>query len=112
MTDRQPTLLAQLRIVLHQRGYSVDAQHTCVDWVRRYILFHHKRHPATLGRDHVTAFLRWLEVNRLAGPAQLDQALASLLFLYWHVLGNELPRRCVGVSSSRGIRACAVPFAR
>jgi integron integrase len=59
--------------------------------VRRFILFHHKRHPAELGGPEVTAFLNWLAQARQVSASTQTQALSALLFLYRHVLGIDLP---------------------
>src|SRR5262245_8585706 len=62
-----------------------------VFWIRRYILFHDKRHPAALGAEEVTRFLSHLTEHRRGSASTQNQALSALLFLYRHVLGAELP---------------------
>jgi integron integrase len=62
-----------------------------VGWIRRYILFHQKRHPAELGPAEVTRFLSHLAVDGQVAASTQNQALSALLFLYKHVLGVELP---------------------
>jgi integron integrase len=62
-----------------------------VAWVRRYILFHDKRHPAEMGAPEVTRFLTWLAVSRNVAASTQNQALSALLFLYQVVLGQDLP---------------------
>jgi integron integrase len=62
-----------------------------VHWVRRYVVFHGKRHPRELGADHLTAFLSSLANDRDVAPATQNQALAALLFLYKEVLGMDVP---------------------
>jgi integron integrase len=59
-------------------------------WVRRYILFHFKCHPAELGAEAVSAFLAHLAVEDRVAAATQNQALAALLFLYRNVLGIDL----------------------
>jgi site-specific recombinase XerD len=59
--------------------------------VRRFILFHGKRHPRTMGKPEVEAFLTHLAVQRKVSPSTQNQALAAILFLYLKVLGIELP---------------------
>jgi integron integrase len=73
------------------RHYSRRTEVTYLDWIRRYIVFHGKRHPRELNEEHVTAFLTSLAVDRHVAAATQNQALASLLFLYKQVLGIELP---------------------
>src|SRR5207245_7069290 len=56
----------------------------------RYILFHHKRHPATMGAPEISQFLSWLAVQRRVSASTQNQALSALLFLYWHVLAIDV----------------------
>lgn len=62
-----------------------------VHWVKRYVLFHGKRHPADLGPEEVRAFLSHLATAAKVAASTQNQALAALLFLYRHVLDIELP---------------------
>lgn len=59
-------------------------------WIRRYILFHRKRHPDHMGAAEVAAFLSSLAVDHDVSASTQNQALSALLFLYRHVLGREL----------------------
>lgn len=86
-----PRLLHQLRDRIRFRHYSRHTEDAYVHWVRRYVLFHGKRHPRDLSAEHVTAFLSALANDRKVSPATQNQALAALLFLYKDVLGIELP---------------------
>jgi len=63
-----------------------------VDWVRRYVLFHGRQHPAELGPEDVRAFLNHLTVDRSVAAATQNQTLGALMFLYEHVLGRALER--------------------
>ncbi|WP_290730086.1 integron integrase [Aquabacterium sp.] len=62
-----------------------------VDWVRRFILFHEKRHPKDMGPNEVAKFLSDLAVTRHVSASTQNQAKAAILFVYRHVLGIELP---------------------
>jgi integron integrase len=62
-----------------------------VGWIRRYILFHRKRHPAEMGAGEVTQFLTALAVERKVAASTQNQALGALLFLYREVLEQDLP---------------------
>jgi integron integrase len=62
-----------------------------VHWIKRFIYFSDKRHPATLGATEVTAFLNHLARERNVAAATQNQALSALLFLYKEVLGQALP---------------------
>ena len=62
-----------------------------MEWIKRYILFHDKRHPKHMGADEVEAFLSSLATERNVAASTQNQALAAILFLYREVLGVELP---------------------
>jgi integron integrase len=62
-----------------------------VGWIRRFILFHNKRHPSAMGAEEVNAFLTHLAVEKDVAASTQGQALSALLFLYKHVLGDALP---------------------
>ena len=84
-------LLDQVRDVLRSRHYSIRTEKAYVDWIRRYIFFHGKRHPRDLGAPQLEEFLTALAVERHVAASTQNQALAALLFLYRDVLGMELP---------------------
>jgi len=83
--------LDQLREAIRMRHLSLRTEDAYVDWVRRFILFHGKRHPAELGASEVSAFLAHLAVERHVSASTQNQAKAALLFLYKRFLGRELP---------------------
>ncbi|MBK9090678.1 MAG: phage integrase N-terminal SAM-like domain-containing protein [Holophagales bacterium] len=76
---------------LRAKHYSLRTERAYVDWARRYILFHGKRHPSELGSDHVNRFLTHLAVHGKVAASTQNQALAGLLFLYGEVLKMPLP---------------------
>src|SRR2546423_13149844 len=86
----KPKLLEQVRQLLRARRYSLRTEEAYVGWIRRYILFHSKRHPAELGEPEISAFLSDLAVKGSVAPSTQNQALSALLFLYKEVLGREL----------------------
>ena len=90
-TPRPPKLLERLRVHLRTRHYSLRTEAAYVDWVRRFILFHDKRHPQDMGPAEVEAFLSHLAVDRQVAASTQNQALSALLFLYREVLNVELP---------------------
>jgi integron integrase len=87
----RPRLLDQVREALRLRHYSRRTERAYVGWIRRYILFHGKRHPCQMGGDEVTRFLSALAVDRKVSASTQNQALAALLFLYGEVLQVRLP---------------------
>jgi integrase len=86
---KPPRLLEQVRQSLRARHYSPRTEKAYVAWIRRFILFHGKRHPETMGGVEVGAFLSSLAETKVSSSTQ-NQALAALLFLYQQVLGREL----------------------
>jgi integron integrase len=88
---RPPKLLRQMRDCIRARHYSPRTESAYLDWGRRYILFHGKRHPRELGASEIQAFLTHLAVERNVAAATQNQARSALLFLYREVLGIELP---------------------
>ncbi len=88
---RPPSLLNQLRQAIRVRHYSRRTEVAYVRWVRRYVLFHDKRHPADLGGEEVSRFLSWLAEERRVSASTQTQALSALLFLYRHVLRLDVP---------------------
>jgi len=84
-------LIDRLREEVRSRHYSLQTEKAYWYWIRYFILFHKKRHPAGMGAAEVTAFLSWLATERKVAAATQNQALSALLFLYKHVLGQTLP---------------------
>lgn len=87
----KPKLLDQLRAAIRRRHYSLRTERAYSDWVRRFILFHGKRHPEEMGAAEVGAFLDDLAVQREVSASTQNQALSALLFLYREVLKIDLP---------------------
>ncbi|MBI1878596.1 MAG: integron integrase [Chloroflexi bacterium] len=90
MTPPPPKLLEQVRYTLRAKHYSIRTEETYLNWIKRFILFHHKQHPQTLNSPEIEAFLTYLAVQGKVAAATQDQALAALLFLYREVLRQEL----------------------
>lgn len=86
----KPKLLDQVRDVIRRKHFSLRTEQAYTDWIRRFILFHRKRHPLEMGEVEVTEFLTHLaRVNNVAAATQ-NQALSALLFLYKEVLQREI----------------------
>jgi integron integrase len=83
-------LLDQVADALRVRHYSPKTVDAYVHWVRRFILFNERRHPAELGKDEVARFLSHLAIGAKVSASTQNQALSALLFLYAEVLGSEL----------------------
>ncbi|HEX9373011.1 MAG TPA: integron integrase [Roseiflexaceae bacterium] len=90
MSTNPPRLLDHVRAVLRRKHYSIRTEEAYVGWIRRFILFHGKRHPQDLGLPEVEAFLTDLAVNQGVAASTQNQALSALLFLYAEVLRQPL----------------------
>ncbi len=85
-----PKLLDRVRWHLRVKHYSVRTEQAYVDWIRRFILFHGKRHPQDMAEEEISAFLTHLAVQRHVAASTQNQALCALLFLYTQVLEQKL----------------------
>ena len=90
MEQRPRKLLDQVRDTIRTKHYSIRTEQAYVDWIRRYILFHNKRHPNEMGSREIETFLTHLAVERNVAASTQNQALSALLFLYRHVLKKDL----------------------
>lgn len=70
--------------------YSPKTEISYVSWVKRFILFHNKKHPQDMGKLEIEAFLTYLAVNKKVSPTTQNQAFHAILFLYEHVLNISL----------------------
>lgn len=86
-----PKLLDRVRQRMRVGHYSLRTEKTYVAWIRRYILFHDKRHPEEMGKDEVEAFLTHLAVEGQVAVSTQNQALNAILYLYRQVLDIDLP---------------------
>jgi integron integrase len=86
----KPKLLDQVRQALRARHYSRRTEDAYVAWIKRFILFHNKRHPAEMGEPEINAYLTHLALKEHVSSSTQNQALSALLFLYRYVLGREL----------------------
>ena len=69
-----------MRAAIRVRQYSMSTERVYITWVRRFILFHGKRHPAEMGKPEVEAFLSYLAVTRRVSPSTQNQALQAIFF--------------------------------
>jgi integron integrase len=86
----KPKLLDQVRDVIRRRHYSIRTEKAYIDWIRRFILYHNKRHPSEMAEEEVAEFLTHLARDRDVAPSTQNQALSALLFLYKEVLKHEI----------------------
>lgn len=83
-------LLEQLSDALRLKHYSHRTEETYLEWVRRYILFHNKRHPKDMGASDIQAFLIYLATELKLAASTQNQALSAILFLYREILHIEI----------------------
>jgi len=86
----KPRLLDQVQRALRVRHYSLRTEESYTQWVKRFILFHNKRHPLEMGKPEVEAFLSYLATDKNVAASTQNQALSAILFLYKQVLNIEI----------------------
>lgn len=90
-TTQKPRLLDQVRAVARARHLSHKTEDVYHNFIKRFILFHNKRHPNEMGAEEITAYLTHLAVNEKVSASTQNQAFYALLFLYRDVLKIGLP---------------------
>jgi len=83
-------LLGRVREAIRVRHYSRRTEEAYTHWIRRYIVFHGKKHPAVMGTNEISAFLTWLAVQQHVSASTQNQALSALLFLYREILRIDI----------------------
>jgi hypothetical protein len=68
-------LLDQVREKIRIKHYSIRTEQAYLDWIKRFILFHGKRHPENMGNAEVEQFLTHLAVERNVAASTQNQAL-------------------------------------
>ena len=86
----KPRLLDQVRGAIRTLHYSRRTEKAYIGWIRRYIFFHKKRHPAEMGEKEISAYLTYLATTRKVSASTQTQALSAILFLYRRVLEKDL----------------------
>lgn len=102
MADKPKKLLDRVRDKLRLKNDSYATEKTYVGWIRRYILFHQKRHPAEMGKAEIEAFLTHLAVEGNVAPSTQNQALHALccssIGMCWSSRLQAMSRRCARVN--------------
>jgi integron integrase len=101
-------LLDTVRDVLRLHHYSYRTEESYVQWIRRFILFHNKRHPREMGAEEIQRFLTMLATRGKVAASTQNQALSAILFLYKKVLGVDLPWMEDIVRAKRPVRVPVV----
>jgi integron integrase len=106
MSKRPRKLLDQVRDTIRLKHYSIRTEEAYVRWIKRYILYHGKRHPRDMGTPEIEAFLTHLAVDQKVAASTQNQALNAILFLYREVLKQDLEGR---INATRAKRPKRLP---
>lgn len=107
--DQPPVkLLDKVRHRIRLKGYSIRTEKTYVEWIRRFIVFHNKRHPKEMGRIEIESFLTHLVMQHNVAPATQNQAFNAILFLYVQVLEMDMPDNIQSMRSKKPVRVPTV----
>ena len=90
---KKPRLLDQVRDRIRSKHYSIRTEESYIGWIKRFIFFHDKKHPQSMGSMEVEAFLTHLAVDWNVSASTQNQALSSLVFLYRDILDIELSKQ-------------------
>ena len=90
MQPKKKKLLDQVRDKVRLKHYSLKTERAYTGWIKRYIIYHNKRHPITMGKNEIESFLSWLAADQGVSPTTQNQAFSALLFLYREVLGVDV----------------------
>ena len=83
-------LLDQVRHVIRKKHYSIRTEQAYTNWIKRFILFHGKRHPKDMGETEISKYISYLAVKRNVSASTQNQALNAIVFLYKQILNREL----------------------
>ena len=89
-SKKQPKLLDQVRIILRLKGRELSTEKAYFNWIKRFILFHNKRHPKDMGEQEINEFLAHLVIKNNVSASTQNQALCAIVFLYKHVLKQDI----------------------
>jgi integrase len=88
--NKKTRLLDQLREVIRIKHYSLRTEESYINWIKRFIFFHNKKHPVEMGEKEIGAFITHLAKNENVSASTQNQALCAIVFLYKNVLNKEL----------------------
>lgn len=90
LPENRPNLLEQTRGMIRVKHYSIRTEEAYVGWVKRFVLFHNKKHPKYMGEKEIEYFLTHLAVEGNVAASTQNQALNAIVFLYREVLKQEI----------------------
>lgn len=98
---KKPKLLDQVRQSIRRLNYAYSTEKSYVSWVKRFILYHDKRHPQEMGAPELESYLTYLALKRKVAPSTQNQALAAIKFLYEHVLDRPIKEEILPAPAKR-----------
>jgi integron integrase len=90
MNSKEPKLLEQVRNVIRVKHYTLNTERSYLPWIKRFLLFHKKRHPASMGEREINEFLTHIAVNGNIAANTQNQALNAIVFFYKEVLKKKI----------------------
>ncbi len=90
MNRTQTSLIEEVRRTLQRKHYSSRTQNTYLRWIRRFLRFHNLKHPRSMGKNEIEAYLNYLAIDRKVSASTQNQAFSAILFLFRTVLGQEV----------------------
>jgi integron integrase len=105
-------ILDQVSDAIRLKHYSYRTEETYKEWIKRFILFHHKRHPAEMGAPEIQSFLSHLATEKKVAASTQNQALSAILFLYRHVLLKpvDVPTDLIRAEKSKTLPTVLTPL--
>ena len=98
---KSPKLADRIREVIRLKHYSLRTEKSYLSWIKRYMLYHHMRHPREMGIEEIESFLSHLAIDRKVSSSTQNQAFNAILFLYRHVLSIDLDGSIDAVRAKR-----------
>lgn len=89
-SNNKPKLLEQVRLEMRAAHYSRSTEDSYISWIRRFILFHNKRHPKEMGAEEIRAFINALANTHHVSSSTQNQALQGILYLYKNIIKKEI----------------------
>ena len=101
MSNPPKRLLDQVRDRIRLKHYSIRTEESYLSWIKRFILYHGKRHPKDMGEKEIEAFLTHLAVELKVASSTQNQAFNAILFLYRDVLHMHLDNQINAVRAKK-----------
>lgn len=108
MVNPPVKLLDRVRQSIRLKGYSIRTEKSYVSWIKRFILFHGKRHPRDMEQPEIEAFLSHLVMKRNVASSTQNQAFNAILFLHNHVLDVDMPQNINALRSRKPVHVHTV----